>query len=420
MLSFFSRSNSFAIKISNQSKNSIVTLRVSTNEEAKIFCGQSCCGRELSTPSKIYIDNKPMAIQSNYIYELNQKNLVKLVWEYDIKECLYMFYGCSSIAAINFIKFDTSKCVEMGGMFRECHSLTTLDLSSFDTSNVNIMYDMFWDCFSLISLNLSSLITTSVTNMGHMFCNCKSLTSLNISNFNTLKVKYIDNMFRGCSNLASLNLSNFETFNITKMNGMFADCISLTSIDISHFDTSHVNDMSQLFYNCKSLVSINISNFKTSSVININNIFNGCTSLKYIYFSNFKATNIDSMDNIFLDNINLEYVNIKNYQPSKNVETYYFFKNCSKNLVVCTEDETLKNIIKSHEGNVVNCFDNWYDYRKKINPENGEFVDNCSLTNYKYEYNYKCYPNCLSGTYNNNYKCEIAILIVKNVMGLIQ
>ena len=37
MLSFFSRSNSFAIKISNQSKDSVVTLRVSTNEEAKFF-----------------------------------------------------------------------------------------------------------------------------------------------------------------------------------------------------------------------------------------------------------------------------------------------------------------------------------------------------------------------------------------------
>ena len=30
---------------------------------------------------------------------------------------------------------------------------------------------------------------------------------------------------------------------------------------------------------------------------------------------------------------------------------------------------------------------------KKINKENGECTDNCTLTNYKYEYNYECYPN---------------------------
>ena len=89
-----------------------------------------------------------MAIQSNYIYELNQKNLVKLVWEYDIIECRCMFSGCSSITEINFISFDTSKCIVIADMFLGCHSLTTLDLSSFYTLNVIEMANMFWDCIS--------------------------------------------------------------------------------------------------------------------------------------------------------------------------------------------------------------------------------------------------------------------------------
>ena len=38
--------------------------------------------------------------------------------------------------------------------------------------------------------------------------------------------------------------------------------------------------------------------------------------------------------------------------------------------------------------------------------EKGECVQNCTSTNYKYEYNFKCISNCLSGTYINNYKCE--------------
>ena len=38
--------------------------------------------------------------------------------------------------------------------------------------------------------------------------------------------------------------------------------------------------------------------------------------------------------------------------------------------------------------------------------ENGECTNSCYLTEYKYEYNFRCYSNCLTGTYNNNYKCE--------------
>ena len=87
------------------------------------------------------------------------------------------------------------------------------------------------------------------------------------------------------------------------------------------------------------------------------------------------------MDNMFLDNINLEYVNLKNYQPSNNVETYYFFNNCPKNLVVCTENAALKNIIESHDCNIVNCADDWYNYRKKINKDDNKCTDDCCLTN---------------------------------------
>lgn len=55
--------------------------------------------------------------------------------------------------------------------------------------------------------------------------------------------------------------------------------------------------------------------------------------------------------------------------------------------------------------NIVDCSDNWRNNRKKINIESNSCTDNCTLTNYKYEYNYKCYQKCPKGTYNNNYKC---------------
>ena len=106
---------------------------------------------------------------------------------------------------------------------------------------------------------------------------------------------------------------------------------------------------------------------------------------------------------MFLNCNNLEYVNIRNYKPSKKLGSSYYFNESPKNLVVCTEDKDLIDIIKSHDCNIVNCLDNWSNYRKKINKENDTCTDNCYLTSYKYEYNYECYPNCKIGTYNNNY-----------------
>ena len=38
--------------------------------------------------------------------------------------------------------------------------------------------------------------------------------------------------------------------------------------------------------------------------------------------------------------------------------------------------------------------------------KNSWCTEDCKLTNYHYEYDYKCYQSCVSGTYNNNYICE--------------
>ena len=43
---------------------------------------------------------------------------------------------------------------------------------------------------------------------------------------------------------------------------------------------------------------------------------------------------------------------------------------------------------------------------KKLDSVTGSCVDDCALTNNKYEYNNKCYSNCLTGTYNDNFKCK--------------
>ena len=102
---------------------------------------------------------------------------------------------------------------------------------------------------------------------------------------------------------------------------------------------------------------------------------------------------------------NLEYVNIKNFKPKSNINKYQFFNDCPITIVICMNDETLIDKIKSNDCNTFSCLDNWYELKKKIY-ENNQCTDNCSLTNYIYEYKFKCISSCPNGTYNNNYICE--------------
>ena len=333
-------------------------------------------------PTQIYInDIVQTPIKTIYQFDYSINN-VTLVWKNYVLSCQGLFEDCDKIIEINLTHFNTSKVSNMLHMFRNCKELKYLDISNIDTSKVSNMGAMFEGCESLISLDITNFDTTSCTNIGTMFKDCVSLKSINISNFNTSKIYYLDNLFNGCSNLTSIDLSNFDTSQVTQMENMFRDCISLKYINISNFDTKNVNKIENMFYGCTSLTSLEFPNF------NLMNI-----------------QNKDNMENIFDKCINLEYVNIKNYIPKSNSQTYKFFDNSPKNIVICLENHNMINNIRSDQCNLFDCTDNLDKLRKKISSK-GECIDNCSLTENKYEYNFKCYPNCLNGTYNNNYKCE--------------
>ena len=143
---------------------------------------------ESNYPKEVKINgNKQNHTDFKWNFDQNE-NFVELIWDTNIKDCRYMFYGCSNIIDINFDNFDTSEVTDMTYMFYSCSSLTSLDLSNFNTSEVTDMSDMFTVCSSLASLNLSSFDTSLVKDMSFMFSHCRSLTSLNLSNFDTSQV----------------------------------------------------------------------------------------------------------------------------------------------------------------------------------------------------------------------------------------
>ena len=86
-------------------------------------------------------------------------------------------------------------------------------------------------------------------------------------------------------------------------------------------------------------------------------------------------------------------------------------KDCSKNIAVCLENSELIDKIKGDDCNIFDCSDNWYKVKKKIY-EDDKCIDNCTITNYKFEYKYKCYSNCQDGHI-------IIIIFVKIVMKIV-
>ena len=139
-----------------------------------------------------------------------------------------------------------------------------------------------------------------------------------------------------------------------------------------------------MFYGCTSLTSLDISNFDTS-----------------------KITQEKKLNDMFTNCVNLEFINLKNYKNNGYYLKSNHFQDTVKNIVFCTLNDNLIQELNLDNNECIknNCEENWYEYKSKIY-ENDKCTDNCTSTIYQFEYNYKCYPSCLIGTFNNNYKCE--------------
>jgi surface protein len=265
--------------------------------------------------------------------------------------------------------------------FSELTNITEIDLSKFDV-NLKNMGNFFLNCKSLISINFKNFNTSEVMNMGTMFANCYNLVSLDLSGFDTSKVEHMDNMFANCISLTSLNLSNFKSNVKFHSENMFQNCISLKYLDLSNLDTSKNTNMKSMFQNCTSLTSLNLSNFNFNSI-------------KPLTDFNFDEIIIS----MFYNCTKLNYINIKNYYIKINANQHEVIEqiagNTTKNLAICFNggiiNEELKQNIDHKYCPTFDCSENYYLYQKKLIEETDTCVDNCSLTEYKYEFENKCY-----------------------------
>ena len=321
------------------------------------------------------------------------------------------FVDCNSLTSIKFTR--KNKMIDKAtSMFKNCFSLLSLDLYNFDFERTENLSYLFYGCNSLTSINLSYINTFSAINMEYMFYGCSSLIELNLKDWITSSVININSMFYDCTSLISLDLSNFDTSLVTDMKNLFNNCIKLTSINLGNFKTNKVTNMESMFFGCISLISLNLSSFDTSNVINMQSMFYECIKITSLDLSNFNLQNRTYMDNMFSGCINLGYINFYNYDNELLIDNIFF--GIQDNLVLCIKKESNRGNINIELSKlkcpIINCSDNWKEYKKRIIYKNGVCINNCKDDdNYKYEYKFYCYDKCPKGThsvFNNKYLCE--------------
>ena len=218
------------------------------------------------------------------------------------------------------------------------------------------------------------------------------------------KIQNCNKLFLYCNNITYINLTQFDfSLGITAF-CMFYSCKSLTEL-IFPSSVIKITDAGAMFAECKSLTSLNNLNFEVSTVRDFGHTFRDCESLTSLDLSSFKITNAFA-SKMFGGCKNLEYLNL--YQAEfKDEDDLSDFFSGTRNLVICTKSNRIKNIVKDYSNCIINyCESNWRQKQKRLNTENNQCVPDCSNINYKYDYLSKCYNICPIGTYNDNYICK--------------
>ena len=203
--------------------------------------------------TELYINDEKYEYQKFFEPNKEGKYNIKIIFNFFMKDCKYMFFYCENIESI--------------------------DLSSFNSRNVEYMNQMFYGCSNLKDIKLSSLNTKNVKDMSYMFRYCNNLKSIDLSSFNTEKVENMNFMFSNCKNLESINMSSFDTKNVNDMESMFSYCENIKEINISSFNIKNVKDISSMFRNCRNLQRIDLSSFVNDFENKTYNIFDGCDGL---------------------------------------------------------------------------------------------------------------------------------------------
>jgi len=191
-----------------------------------------------------------------------------------IKDCSYMFYGCTNITDIDLSTFDFQSTTYMNDMFNYCINVKEIKFSQFGIKNVINTSFMFNYCKNLLAIDISKINTENVVSMAGMFQHCEKLKKLDLSNFDIKNNTQLSCMFNDCYELEEIIFSqNFDTKNVVFMPWMFYGCENLRNLDLTsfNFNKNVIRDMSQMFIGCDKLEEIKVNEQNKKFFISTNN-----------------------------------------------------------------------------------------------------------------------------------------------------
>ena len=345
--------NSITLKFKSTGLQRIISINF-VNKPNKVFINDN----ETSFYSEELNDTNYI-IYSNYTIQINSINdIVKLVWDYSLTNCSYMFKGLTNLKNIDFSDFDFSFVNNMEQMFYNCSNLESINFNNGPNKiKVRSMSYMFYNCIKITSLNLTNFDTSLVTSMSYMLCNCTSLNNLILGEFKNTITTNMKSLFQSCVSLKSLDLKHFYTPKAEIMWDLFNNAKSLTSLDLSSFDTSMVTDMESMFDGCSKLKALNLSHFKTSNCRWMNKMFRNCQNLKYLDFRQINTNSLSTMTQMFYGCKSLIYINISsiNNEISTNEMFYYTSGNFSYCINNFNNIPTIKTLLNGLPKTKNNC-----------------------------------------------------------------
>ena len=191
-----------------------------------------------------------------------------------IKDCSFMFYGCTNITDIDLSTFDFQSTTNMNDMFNYCINVKEIKFSQFEIKNVINTSYMFNYCKNLLAIDLSKVNTENVVSMAGMFQHCEKLKKLDLSNFDIKNNTQLSCMFNDCYELEEIIFSqNFDTEKVVFMPWMFYGCENLRNLDLTsfNFNKNVIRDMSQMFIGCDKLEEIKVNEQNKKFFISTNN-----------------------------------------------------------------------------------------------------------------------------------------------------
>ena len=170
---------------------------------------------------------------------------IKLVLNFLMTNCKYMFFDCKNIIKIDLSGFNSKNVTTMEKMFSGCENLREINFSLFNTENVTDMKGMFNECKNITKFDLFSFNTENVTNMKEMFFDCENVTKMDLSSFNTKKVDNTRKMFGNCYKLTDIDLSSFNTQGLLNKKGMVLNCKKLNKIKVGRKSYVKIKNLSR-------------------------------------------------------------------------------------------------------------------------------------------------------------------------------